>query len=235
MSFFIIPHSSSFVNPFSEVFSNFLFCGAPSRETALILYHIQSSLSSTFSSFSKNFFVTAVPFPDQLFYYITSKLFCQPLFRSFFKFVFSWFLSYLCDSFSIISLSHQLVKYFLFKFLILPIDSWYLTTRLPPLRTLVLNQQSYRSPSFRCALVRQLLYYSTYSMKCQHLRLPMFVLVFWQQIVYISDTYRPIISETAKYSDLRHLPWSRLSCLPQTAYHFRSAVGRSPALWYTSV
>ena len=168
MSFFIIPHSSSFVNPFSEVFSNFLFCGASSCETALILYHIQSSLSSTFFKFfQETFFVTAVPFPDQLFYYITSELFCQPLFRSFFKFVFPWFLSYLCDSFSIISLSHRLVKYFLFKFLILPIDSWCLATRLPPLRTFVLNQQSYRFPSFRCALVRQLLYYSMDFAVCQ--------------------------------------------------------------------
>ena len=57
MSFFIIPHSSSFVNPFSEVFPNFLFRGAPSFETALILYHIQSSLSSTFFKFFQKTFL----------------------------------------------------------------------------------------------------------------------------------------------------------------------------------
>ena len=76
MSFFIIPHSSSFVNPFSEVFSNFLFCGAPSCETALILYHIQSSLSSTFSSFSKNFFCDrcSVSRPAFLLYHIQTLL-----------------------------------------------------------------------------------------------------------------------------------------------------------------
>ena len=168
MSFFIIPHSSSFVNPFQKFFSNFLFCGAPSCETALILYHFQSSLSSTFFKFFQKTFLWPL-FRFQTSFSIIShpKLFCQPLFRSFFKFVFPWFLSYLCDSFFIISLSHRLVKYFLFKFLILPIDLWYLSIRLPPLKTLVLNQQSYRFPSFRCALVRQLLYFSMNFAVCQ--------------------------------------------------------------------
>ena len=96
------------------------------RDSFNIISHSKFFVKYFFQVFSKNFFVTAVPFPDQLFYYITSELFCQPLFRSFFKFVFPWYLNYLCDSFSIISLSHQLVKYFLFKFLILPIESWHL-------------------------------------------------------------------------------------------------------------
>ena len=88
MSFFIIPHSSSFVNPSSEVFSNFLFCGAPSCETALILYHIQSSLSSTFFKFFKKLFCDrcSVSRPAFPLYHIQTLL--STPFRSFFKFVF---------------------------------------------------------------------------------------------------------------------------------------------------
>ena len=86
VSFFIIPHSSSFVNPFFRSFSNFLFCGRRFRKAALILYHFQSRLSSFFSKFfQKTFFSDCQSFADQLFYYITSRFFCQPLFRSFFK------------------------------------------------------------------------------------------------------------------------------------------------------
>ena len=109
--------------PLLEVFFKFSFLWRSLlRDSFNIISHSKFFVKYFFQVFSKNFFVTAVPFPDQLFYYITSKLFCQPLFRSFFKFVFPWYLSYLCDSFFIISLSHWFVKYFLFKFLILPID-----------------------------------------------------------------------------------------------------------------
>ena len=112
--------------PLSEVFSNFLFCGAPSCETALILYHIQSSLSSTFFKFFQKTFLWPL-FRFQTSFSIIShpNSFVNP-FSEVFQICFSWYLSYLCDSFFIISLSHRLVKYFLFKFLILPIDSWYL-------------------------------------------------------------------------------------------------------------
>ena len=53
------------------------------RDSFNIISHSKFFVKYFFQVFSKNFFVTAVPFPDQLFYYITSKLFCQPLFRSF--------------------------------------------------------------------------------------------------------------------------------------------------------
>ena len=57
---FIIPHFLSFVNPFLRSFSNFFAARCLSFGAALILYHFQSSLSSTFFKFfQKTFSVIA--------------------------------------------------------------------------------------------------------------------------------------------------------------------------------
>ena len=177
------------------------------RDNFNIISHSKFFVKYFFQVFSKNFFVTAVPFPDQLFYYITSKTLLSTPFQKFFKFVFRDISAIFATAFLLYHFLIGLSSTFYLSFWFYQLISDTSPPDFRPLRTFVLNQQSYRSPFFRCALVRQLLYYSTYSMKCQHLRLPMFVFVFRQQIVYISDTYRPIISETAKYSDLRRLPW----------------------------
>ena len=75
--------------PLFRSFSNFLFCGAPSCETALILYHIQSSLSSTFSSFFKKLFCDrcSVSRPAFLLYHIQTHL--STPFQKFFQICFS--------------------------------------------------------------------------------------------------------------------------------------------------
>ena len=55
--------------------------------TALILYHIHSSLSSTFwKYFLFSFYLIFFSFEMQLLYYITSLCFCQVLFQNFLKF-----------------------------------------------------------------------------------------------------------------------------------------------------
>ena len=183
MSFFIIPHSSSFVNPFQKFFSNFLFCGAPSCETALILYHIQSSLSSTFFKFFQKTFLWPL-FRFQTSFSIIShpNSFVNP-FSEVFQICFSWYLSYLCDSSSTISLSHRFVKYFYLSFWFYQLISDTSPPDFRPLRTFVLNQQSYRFPSFRCALVRQLLYYSMNFAVCQLKKQPLKLLLFRHYVV----------------------------------------------------
>jgi hypothetical protein len=89
MSFFIIPHSSSFVNPFSEVFSNFLFCGYCFRKAALILYHFQSRLSSFFSKFFQKTFQWLPVFLQTSFSILSlPDLFVNPFSEVFSKFSF---------------------------------------------------------------------------------------------------------------------------------------------------
>ena len=112
---------------------------------------------------------------DQLFYYITSRSFCQALFSSFFQNLFEMFATRLADSLFIISLFFSLVKCFfqislkffhltffqkekiIYKFLLCQ-------TQLP-------LQASCAAPAvlpFRSScLVRQLYYYSTFFRLCQ--------------------------------------------------------------------
>ena len=59
------------------------------RDSFNIISHSKFFVKYFFQVFSKNFFVTAVPFPDQLFYYITSKTLLSTPFQKFFQICFS--------------------------------------------------------------------------------------------------------------------------------------------------
>lgn len=85
-SFNIISHSKPFVKYFFQVFFKSFFCVALSCETALILYHFLFFLSSTFSSFSKSFFViSSALFRGNLIIISLFLYFVKPFLKSFFS------------------------------------------------------------------------------------------------------------------------------------------------------